>query len=177
MRPRHRTYRSAMFTQQTPPRTVIRLIHTINDKGNKIFRGGARLLDDADERPRSELEERGWFDVEQKQQPPAFPELTGVVTSLSRCSLRRPECDPRLGSFRRHHRWYRASPDRRWSRTHEGSRATRTWAPSRTTGTALRVRESPFERAVTGHERDPFHSSNRRFRGMSHPCEPAKSGA
>ncbi|MFT4963851.1 MAG: exodeoxyribonuclease VII large subunit, partial [Halobacteriales archaeon] len=31
---------------------------------------------------RSELEERGWFDDEQKQQPPAFPERVGVVTSL-----------------------------------------------------------------------------------------------
>ncbi|PAU81525.1 exodeoxyribonuclease VII large subunit [Halorubrum salipaludis] len=34
------------------------------------------------ERLRSELEERGWFDDEQKQQPPAFPERVGVVTSL-----------------------------------------------------------------------------------------------
>ncbi|WP_049986285.1 exodeoxyribonuclease VII large subunit [Halobellus rufus] len=34
------------------------------------------------ERLRSELEERGWFDDEQKQQPPAFPEQIGVVTSL-----------------------------------------------------------------------------------------------
>ncbi|WP_049917010.1 exodeoxyribonuclease VII large subunit [Halogeometricum pallidum] len=34
------------------------------------------------ERLRSELEERGWFDDEQKQQPPAFPEQVGVVTSL-----------------------------------------------------------------------------------------------
>ena len=34
------------------------------------------------ERLRSELEERGWFDDEQKQQPPAFPERIGVVTSL-----------------------------------------------------------------------------------------------
>ena len=34
------------------------------------------------ERLRSELEERGWFDEEQKQQPPAFPERVGVVTSL-----------------------------------------------------------------------------------------------
>jgi len=33
------------------------------------------------ERLRSELEERGWFDDEQKQQPPAFPERVGVVTS------------------------------------------------------------------------------------------------
>jgi len=34
------------------------------------------------ERLRSELEERGWFDDEQKQRPPAFPERVGVVTSL-----------------------------------------------------------------------------------------------
>jgi len=34
------------------------------------------------ERLRSELEERGWFDDEQKQRPPAFPERIGVVTSL-----------------------------------------------------------------------------------------------
>ena len=34
------------------------------------------------ERLRSELEERGWFDDEQKQQPPAFPERVGIVTSL-----------------------------------------------------------------------------------------------
>ncbi|WP_247010772.1 exodeoxyribonuclease VII large subunit [Halorientalis litorea] len=34
------------------------------------------------ERLRSELEERGWFEDEQKQQPPAFPERVGVVTSL-----------------------------------------------------------------------------------------------
>jgi len=34
------------------------------------------------ERLRSELEERGWFDAEQKQRPPAFPERVGVVTSL-----------------------------------------------------------------------------------------------
>ncbi|WP_435066320.1 exodeoxyribonuclease VII large subunit [Halobaculum sp. EA56] len=34
------------------------------------------------ERLRSELEERGWFDDEQKQQPPAFSERVGVVTSL-----------------------------------------------------------------------------------------------
>ena len=34
------------------------------------------------ERLGSELEERGWFDDEQKQQPPAFPERVGVVTSL-----------------------------------------------------------------------------------------------
>ena len=34
------------------------------------------------DRLRSELEERGWFDDEQKQQPPAFPERVGVVTSL-----------------------------------------------------------------------------------------------
>jgi len=33
------------------------------------------------ERLRSELEERGWFDDEQKQRPPAFPERVGVVTS------------------------------------------------------------------------------------------------
>ena len=36
-------------------------------------------VDDSDQaaavkRLRSELEERGWFDNEQKQQPPAFPE-------------------------------------------------------------------------------------------------------
>ncbi|WP_423998338.1 exodeoxyribonuclease VII large subunit [Halorubrum trapanicum] len=34
------------------------------------------------ERLRSELDERGWFDDEQKQRPPAFPERVGVVTSL-----------------------------------------------------------------------------------------------
>lgn len=34
------------------------------------------------ERLRSELEERGWFDDEQKQRPPKFPERVGVVTSL-----------------------------------------------------------------------------------------------
>jgi exodeoxyribonuclease VII large subunit len=34
------------------------------------------------ERLRSELEERGWFDDEQKQRPSAFPERVGVVTSL-----------------------------------------------------------------------------------------------
>jgi len=34
------------------------------------------------ERLRSELKERGWFDDEQKQRPPAFPERVGVVTSL-----------------------------------------------------------------------------------------------
>ncbi|WP_435197636.1 exodeoxyribonuclease VII large subunit [Natronomonas sp. EA1] len=34
------------------------------------------------EQLRSELEERGWFDDEQKQRPPAFPERVGVVTSL-----------------------------------------------------------------------------------------------
>jgi len=34
------------------------------------------------ERLRSELEERGWFDDEQKQRPPGFPERVGVVTSL-----------------------------------------------------------------------------------------------
>jgi exodeoxyribonuclease VII large subunit len=34
------------------------------------------------ERLRSELEARGWFDDEQKQRPPAFPERVGVVTSL-----------------------------------------------------------------------------------------------
>jgi len=34
------------------------------------------------ERLRSELEERGWFDDERKQRPPAFPERVGVVTSL-----------------------------------------------------------------------------------------------
>ncbi|WP_245154599.1 exodeoxyribonuclease VII large subunit [Halorussus marinus] len=34
------------------------------------------------ERLRSELEERGWFEDEQKQQPPAFPERVNVVTSL-----------------------------------------------------------------------------------------------
>ena len=34
------------------------------------------------ERLRSELEERGWFDDEQKQRPPAFPQRVGVVTSL-----------------------------------------------------------------------------------------------
>jgi len=34
------------------------------------------------ERLRSELKERGWFEEEQKQQPPAFPERVGVVTSL-----------------------------------------------------------------------------------------------
>jgi exodeoxyribonuclease VII large subunit len=34
------------------------------------------------ERLRSELEERGWFDEELKQVPPAFPEQVGVVTSL-----------------------------------------------------------------------------------------------
>ncbi|WP_363463473.1 exodeoxyribonuclease VII large subunit [Halogeometricum borinquense] len=34
------------------------------------------------ERLRSELEERGWFDDEPKQHPPAFPERVGVVTSL-----------------------------------------------------------------------------------------------
>jgi exodeoxyribonuclease VII large subunit len=33
-------------------------------------------------RLRSELEARGWFEDEQKQQPPAFPERVGVVTSL-----------------------------------------------------------------------------------------------
>jgi exodeoxyribonuclease VII large subunit len=33
-------------------------------------------------RLRGELEARGWFDDEQKQQPPAFPERVGVVTSL-----------------------------------------------------------------------------------------------
>ena len=33
-------------------------------------------------RLQSELEERGWFDDQQKQQPPAFPERVGVVTSL-----------------------------------------------------------------------------------------------
>jgi exodeoxyribonuclease VII large subunit len=33
-------------------------------------------------RLRSEREERGWFDDEQKQRPPAFPERAGVVTSL-----------------------------------------------------------------------------------------------
>ncbi|WP_245758124.1 hypothetical protein [Natronobacterium haloterrestre] len=36
------------------------------------------------ERLRSELEERGWFDDDQKQQPPAFPERVGIVTSLPR---------------------------------------------------------------------------------------------
>ncbi|MFC7325883.1 exodeoxyribonuclease VII large subunit [Halorubrum rutilum] len=34
------------------------------------------------ERLRSELDERGWFDDEQKRRPPAFPERVGVVTSL-----------------------------------------------------------------------------------------------
>ncbi|OYR53193.1 exodeoxyribonuclease VII large subunit [Halorubrum sp. E3] len=34
------------------------------------------------ERLRRELDERGWFDDEQKQRPPAFPERVGVVTSL-----------------------------------------------------------------------------------------------
>jgi exodeoxyribonuclease VII large subunit len=34
------------------------------------------------ERLRGELEERGWFDSDQKQHPPAFPERVGVVTSL-----------------------------------------------------------------------------------------------
>jgi exodeoxyribonuclease VII large subunit len=34
------------------------------------------------ERLRSELDERGWFDDEQKLRPPAFPERVGVVTSL-----------------------------------------------------------------------------------------------
>ncbi|MFD1600588.1 exodeoxyribonuclease VII large subunit [Halobellus rarus] len=34
------------------------------------------------ERLRSELEERGWFDDEQKQRPPAFPQRVGIVTSL-----------------------------------------------------------------------------------------------
>jgi len=34
------------------------------------------------ERLRSELGERGWFDDNQKQRPPAFPEGVGVVTSL-----------------------------------------------------------------------------------------------
>ena len=34
------------------------------------------------ERLRRELEERGWFDDEQKQRPPAFPERVGVVTPL-----------------------------------------------------------------------------------------------
>jgi exodeoxyribonuclease VII large subunit len=34
------------------------------------------------ERLRSELDERGWFDDEQKQRPPAFPERVGVVTSI-----------------------------------------------------------------------------------------------
>jgi exodeoxyribonuclease VII large subunit len=34
------------------------------------------------ERLRSELKERGWFNDEQKQRPPAFPERVGVVTSL-----------------------------------------------------------------------------------------------
>ena len=34
------------------------------------------------EQLRSKLEKRGWFDDEQKQQPPAFPEQVGVVTSL-----------------------------------------------------------------------------------------------
>ena len=72
------------------------------------------------------------------------------------------------------HRWHRANPDRRWSLTHEGSRAISTWAPSQTTGTALRVREMPFERAVTAHERDPFHLSIPQFRGTSRPCEPEK---
>ncbi|WP_083864527.1 exodeoxyribonuclease VII large subunit [Natrinema pallidum] len=33
-------------------------------------------------RMQSELEERSWFDDEQKQQPPAFSERVGVVTSL-----------------------------------------------------------------------------------------------
>jgi len=33
------------------------------------------------ERLRSELEERGWFDDEQKQRPPALPERVSVVTS------------------------------------------------------------------------------------------------
>ena len=34
------------------------------------------------ERLQAELEDRGWFDDKQKQQPPAFPERVGVVTSL-----------------------------------------------------------------------------------------------
>ena len=34
------------------------------------------------DRLRKELEERGWFDDDQKQRPPAFPEQVGVVTSL-----------------------------------------------------------------------------------------------
>ncbi|WP_262181069.1 exodeoxyribonuclease VII large subunit [Haloarcula laminariae] len=34
------------------------------------------------ERLQSELGERGWFDDDQKQRPPAFPERVGVVTSL-----------------------------------------------------------------------------------------------
>jgi len=54
--------------------------------------------------------------------------------------------------------------------------ATRTWVLSQTIGTALRVREMPFERAVTAHEPDPFHSPNPRSRSTSHPCEPATSG-
>jgi exodeoxyribonuclease VII large subunit len=36
----------------------------------------------AAERLQNELDERGWFDDEQKHRPPAFPEQVGVVTSL-----------------------------------------------------------------------------------------------
>jgi hypothetical protein len=48
--------------------------------GGTVFGDGNQVA--AVERLRSELEERGWFDDEQKQRSPALPEQVGVVTSL-----------------------------------------------------------------------------------------------
>jgi len=54
----------------------------LQEKGKGRGGGGDGDQAAAVERLRSKLEERGWFDDEQKQQPPAFPERVGVVTSL-----------------------------------------------------------------------------------------------
>ena len=77
--------RIASVVQDTPALNGVRCIGEVTD----LHQNSTALfftLTDGDqaaavERLRSELEERGWFEDEQKQQPPAFPERV-VVTSL-----------------------------------------------------------------------------------------------
>jgi len=75
-------------TSRTGPRSSSKATSTTGSKAeNRPQTVEVIVVGDGDqaaavERLRSELEERGWFDDEQKQRPPAFPERVGVVTSL-----------------------------------------------------------------------------------------------